>query len=365
MRLEQASLSSTELPAPPPGVRDGVIPATPARPPIILRRRIEAETVSPLRRRQLSWRRKPRLWRWTKRIAGLLAVIAAPAAAIVWLFTSQHFALRETAVVIGGLDAEPSAGGRRREIRSTDAPRRPSRVSEAWVRQQLEPFLGDNLLRLPLAAVAEPIERHPWVRAVDLGKELPASLRVRVAERREAAILRHGEGGPSSRLTYLDREGRPIAPLDPAEAAAVIETGEWVIVSRRVSPAAAPQVETPDPELGAALDLLRELEAAAPRWITGLSEIEILGEQDFKVITTGLPFPLVVQAGTIKDRIRRLEDHLPQLEERYGAEAVIDLRFERRIIVEPSPRGPAVREPAATAPAVADPGETQQKGDSG
>ncbi len=254
-----------------------------------------------------------------------------PVAAVVWLLTSERFALSGLTVTIGEPSEARSRAARPGEARPgearTDAE---PRVSEAWVRQQLEPFLGANLLRLELAAVAAPIERHPWVRAVDVSKELPARLRVRVAERRAAAVLR--EGGE---LFYLDDEGRTIAPADPGAG------DDLAVVSRRAPGDADPGA------LAAALELLRELEAADLARLADLEEIEILGEGDFRVLTAGLPFPLMVAAGTVEKRVRRLEGLLPQLEERYGAGAVVDLRFERRIIVQPSPGG------------------TQQRGDSG
>ena len=148
-------------------------------------RPIERQTESPFRRRQVRWRRRPKLLSWGRRLAATLAIAGMPVAAVVWLLTSDRFALSELAVTIG----EPHAA-RPGEARPDAEPR----VSETWVRHQLEPFLGANLLRLELDAVAAPIERHPWVRAVGVSKELPAQLRVRVAERREAALLSDGGG---------------------------------------------------------------------------------------------------------------------------------------------------------------------------
>ena len=73
-------------------------------------------------------------------------------------------------------------------------------------------------------------------------------------------------------------------------------------------------------------------------WHRGLSEIDILGRQDFKIFTTDLPFPLLVRGGTVEHKARRLKTLLPQIVDRYGPEAQVDLRFARRIIVQPGHR---------------------------
>ena len=100
----------------------------------------------------------------------------------------------------------------------------------------------------------------------------------------------------------------------------------------------------------AGIALVREIEVVRPPWSAGLSEIEILGENDFRVHTTSLPFPLLIRAGTLEQKTRLLEELLPQLAGRYGNLAAVDLRFNRRIIVKPlSPAGGG-RRPARPVP---------------
>jgi hypothetical protein len=88
-----------------------------------------------------------------------------------------------------------------------------------------------------------------------------------------------------------------------------------------------------------ALSIRRELVRVQPLWGTGVTEVEVLSDEDFRLHTTALPFPLLVRAGDVEPKIRDLEALLPQLLDYYGELAVVDLRFRRRIIVEPkSPR---------------------------
>ncbi|MEE8525242.1 MAG: FtsQ-type POTRA domain-containing protein [Thermoanaerobaculia bacterium] len=236
--------------------------------------------------------------RGLKPVAWFLAIVGSPVAAVLWLYHSPRFALRDVGVTFAeGGTASVAV-----------------RVPEAWVRETLAPFEGRNLLRLSLAEVTGRLEVHPWVKSVGLSKELPSRLRVRVTERRAVALLR--DGGD---LFYLDRDGEIIAPLEgtPPHLVTVELSGPW----RRPGPALA---------------LLGELEAVGPEWLGGLKRILILEENDFVLSTTDLPYPLLVRTGTVADKVRRLRELLPDIMARTGAGAAIDLRYEQRIIIQPS-----------------------------
>ncbi len=123
-------------------------------------------------------------------------------------------------------------------------------------------------------------------------------------------------------MVYLDEQGSKIATFDPLR-------GPRDLLLVTVSPAsgAAP---------AGAFALARELEASAPLWAGTLSEIEVLGEGDFRLYLGALSFPLLVRAGTLKERLSELEKLLPKLDQRYSKLAFIDLRFDRRIIFQPA-----------------------------
>lgn len=259
----------------------------------------------PLRRRgAIRHSRRHPLLRLVRPLLVAAAIVGAPAAAVLWFFGSPSFALRE-------LDLHLEPGGR---------------VTAAWVQRTLRPAVGWNLPRLPLGWVDGALKRHPWIAAADVRKQLPDQLVVHVIEKREVALGR-GAGGPGEpALWYLDAAGERIAPFDPADG----ET-DLVLLS-----GGAPGVG-----MESALRLRDEIAAAAPGWADGLSEIEVLGEKDFRVWSADLPFPVLVRAGTVARKNGYLETLLPEILRRYEGAAAVDLRFKRRIILQPIVRGRA------------------------
>jgi len=222
-----------------------------------------------------------------------LVLVGGPVALALWLFSSPTFAL-----------ARVDLDGNRF-------------VERAWVERALQPLQGANLISLPLPLVEELLSTNPWVEGVTVQKRLPDELYISLVERRPAALLRAG-----LTLTYLDERGQPIAAFDPARG-----PRDLLLVS--VSPATA---AAPD----GAFAIARELEASAPRWARTLSEVEVLGEGDYRLYLGALAFPLLVRAGTLKERLAELERLLPELNRRYTTLAFIDLRFDRRIIFQPA-----------------------------
>jgi cell division septal protein FtsQ len=251
--------------------------------------------VLPFRRRVFSARRKRRpLWLLLGApLAGAVSVVALPAALVVWVLQSSRFALGEVAVESG------------------------PRVPSSWVKEALAPLRGSNLVRLSLDDVRARLGGHPWLESAEVGKELPRRLSVRVRERRAAALLRNGAA-----LSYLDAEGRAIAPWTP------LGEEDLLIVSAPETADAA--------ELVAALGVARELERSAPAWAAALSEVEVLGGDEFRLTTAAVPFPLVVRAGTLELGARRLQALLPEISRRYPRLEGVDLRSERRIVIEPA-----------------------------
>ncbi len=273
--------------------------------------------------------RRGRLKSRLKLALAMFSLVVVPAVTIAWLMTSPRFAVQELSVVTGQW------------------------VPELWVREELAPLLGENLPRLPLTQAEEILLSHPWVWGADLRKDLPARLTVRVTERQAVALLRASDG-----FHYLDPQGIRIAPFSPTSSQSVdlplISISDRLLSRTRstassAGPDGAPTESsldrraaassTPaDPAPGAysAVQLLTEIQEAAPAWIAGLSEIEVLGEEDFCIYTSSLPFPVLVTTGTLHQRVRRLEELMPQIVARSDAGAAVDLRFARRIIVKPS-----------------------------
>jgi hypothetical protein len=258
------------------------------------------------RRRGAPPRRKRRslLLTLAKPLAVALSAVALPVGLSTWVLTSRRFQLREVTI------------------------ERTHRVSATWVRWALAPLSGQNLVRLSLADAAARLRRNPWIADADLAKELPDRLRVVITERRPAVLLLSGE-----RLAFADAAGHPIAPLgSPAETAAARRAGLLMVAFERPSAAGGSELSA---GIAGALAAAEELRRVRPRWAAALARIDVLGEEDFRLHSTALPCPLLVTGGRVATHLRRLEELLPELGRRYPALAGIDLRFSRRIVVQP------------------------------
>ena len=242
-----------------------------------------------------------------KPLAAALLLVALPGGLAAWVLTSPFFQLREV-VVSGGSE----------------------RVPTDWVAGTLASLEGQNLVRLPLAEIAEQLRRNPWIDTVELRKELPGLLRVQVSERRPVALL-YSEG----RLVYADTAGRPIVPV-----ASVDEAQQTGLLEVRFAHPVSGGSGGGD-GMASVLEVAAELGRVRADWAGALTRIEVLGEGDFRLHTGALRFPLLVTCGQVGPKIRRLEKLLPELERRYPAIAAVDLRFSQRIVVQPAAPGAA------------------------
>ena len=245
-----------------------------------------------------------------------LLVVALPVGIVVWLLYSPYFLIREVEV----------DGG--------------ARVSAAWMEENLTPLVGRHVLAVSLDGVRRRLSAHPWVASVELRRELPDRLRVSVVERQPVALLAGKDG-----LAFLDGEGLVIAPVP---AVPIARAGAAATVS--VSPATARpdgllvvHYRYPGPvPVQAALDLVAELRRAHPAWGVGAREVEILGEREYRVTTAALPYPLLLEAGTVAPAVANLQQMLPEIERRLPAVGEADLRSPRRLVIRPAVIRPQV-----------------------
>ncbi len=132
------------------------------------------------------------------------------------------------------------------------------------------------------------------------------------------------------RLAFADASGRPIAPVgSPAEAAAARRAGLLVVAFER------PAGSELEAGIAGALAVAAELGRVRPRWASGLARVDVLGEEDFRLHSTVLPCPLLVARGRVGTHLSRLDELLPELSRHYQGLAGIDLRLNRRIVVQP------------------------------
>ncbi len=257
-------------------------------------RDIQASSPSPFRRRRFvaSHRRRSPVLMLARPFLTALQLVGLPVAGGAWVITSPRFLLSN--IVVSGT----------------------SRVQPSEVGEALEPLRGQHLLWISLADVEGRLSENRWIRGANLRKKMPDSLVVEIQERQPVVLLRRDEG-----LFYVDRSGTVVDLYDPAR--------ETDLLLLSVAPGARLEVEP-------ALAVAAELELVAPDWASGLSEVEVLGGDDFRLFTAALPFPVLVSLGGVGRQVRKFREVIPEITRRYDRVAAVDLRFSRQIVVQPA-----------------------------
>ncbi len=306
--------------------RDG--PRPPVMPPPWTPAPADDGNVLPFRRRAgVRVRRRRRGFGVTRQFLLALVLVGSPASALWWSATSPRFAVSQLQVVTS------------------------ERVNRSWMEARLQHLMGRNLVWMSMESVERSLSGHPWIAGVEVTKALPDRLRVAVVERRPVAVLEAGD-----ERFYVDRTGRVIAPVGDEEAppgesrrggylllgVAAVAAGVKGTPPVAAGASPAPRDLLGEPVLARALDVVQAFSRAAPEWSAGLSRVEILGEEDFRLETGALPFELLVEAGQVEGRVRSLRELLPKLLARFPEPASVDLRFSHRIVVREAAGRPAV-----------------------
>jgi len=255
---------------------------------------IQVSNPSPFRRRRFvaPHRRRSLLLMLARPFLTALLLVGVPVAGGAWVITSPRFLLSN--IVVSGT----------------------SRVQPAEVGEALRPLRGKHLLLVSLADVEGRLSENRWIEGANLRKKMPDSLVVEVKERQPVMLLRRDEG-----LFYVDRSGTVIDLYDPAREA------DLLLLS--IAPGGRLEVEP-------ALAVAAELELVAPEWASGLSEVEVLGGNDFRLFTAALPFPVLVSLGGVGRQVRKFREVMPEITRRYDRVVAVDLRFSRQIVIQPA-----------------------------
>lgn len=270
-----------------------------------------AGRVLPYRRRSgVPVRRRGRTLGLLKQFAVAVVLVGTPAGALWWSATSPRFALH------------------RIDVETTE------RVNRGWVESRLAHLRGENLVWMSMHSVERSLADHPWIRGVEVAKSLPDRLRVAVVERQPVAVFEGADG-----RSYVDREGRLIAPVDDEETppAAGARPGGYLVLRESAAPEGGAPRAVPELERGLrrALDAAQALSRVDPSWGAGLTEVEVLGEEDLLLRTRELPFPVLVEAGTVEERVGRFQRAMPDVLARVPRPERVDLRFSNRMVVRP------------------------------
>ncbi|MCH9650575.1 MAG: FtsQ-type POTRA domain-containing protein [Deltaproteobacteria bacterium] len=237
-------------------------------------------------------RRKRRLLGALKLFVAAVFLVGAPVAFAAWALTTPHLALQEL------------------QVRAAD------RVPEVWVEEALSPFVGQNLLRMSLSTVGLQLSEHPWVAGASIRKALPHGLEVDIVPRQPRAVL---EG--SAERSFVDSDGRVIASLSAEETVVGL-------------PLLRGGLSAPE-DVRRALAVAAEPGRLGLPWAATLQEVEVLGKEDFRLTFAALPYPVLVRSGSLVEKEKYLERVLLEIASRYRHVKALDLRFARRIVLQP------------------------------
>jgi cell division protein FtsQ len=169
-----------------------------------------------------------------------------------------------------------------------------SRVSERELLELSPVGPGDHLLLADLDRMEIALARHPWVESVQVARELPPALVVRVAERRAAALVE------LSGLYLVDARGRVFkraAPGDGVDLPVVTGITRDDYVERRA------EVE---PLLAAALALLEEWALRGlDRW-RSVAEIHVDPDFGTTLFVGEEAFEIRLGTGDLPEKLSRL-----------------------------------------------------------
>jgi len=173
-------------------------------------------------------------------------------------------------------------------------------------------YVGLNLFQIDIARVQHDLGGLGWVRRIDIEKNLPDTLRIKITERSPVALVRSGD-----HLQYADDEGVQFAELSPAvgdEDLPVITDAEG-------------------PELARTIALLRDLRNRDRELYSRVSEVWPIAPRGFALYDRELGAVVYANAEDIATKWRNLyavlrAENDPKIE-------YADLRFAERVIVKP------------------------------
>jgi hypothetical protein len=241
-----------------------------------------------------------------------LAILAAlTPAAIEAARTHSYFAVREVALQHRG------------------------RLSPETLRAAIAVTPGTPIWDVDTLAVAERVRGLPWVRTVQVRRQLPDRIVVRVREHRPAAIV-----AVDADLFYVAANGRIFAAVgdtDGRDLPYVTGLGREDLDGRRgFGPRAVHR----------ALGLLRLVERDAPE-LGAVSEVHVDAETGLTLHPMQPAVPIVLGWGGYGEKIARVQRVLPLWQGRFSELREVTCEFEDEVIVRlREPRKPAA--PART-----------------
>ncbi|MBV9496534.1 MAG: FtsQ-type POTRA domain-containing protein [Acidobacteria bacterium] len=175
-------------------------------------------------------------------------------------------------------------------------------------------YLGANLFDLDIARVQNDLRGVSWIRAVNVEKKLPGTLRINVVERKAVALVQR-----SDRLAYVDEDGVTFAELSPH-----VGDEDLPIIA-----------DASGEELARSIALVRDLRTRDPQVYSRISEVKPIAPKSFALFDRELGAFVYANAEDVSAKWRTLYGVMRA--ENLGANAIeyADLRFNDRIVVKP------------------------------
>jgi cell division protein FtsQ len=194
-------------------------------------------------------------------------------------------------------------------------------TSRADLDRVMGPYLGTNLFHLDIARLHRDLASLSWVSRVEIKKQLPDTLRVKIVERTPVALAEYGNG-----VAYVDEHGTPFAELSPA-----------------VGDPDLPLITGASGEdLARCVAILRQLRTHDPEIYARISEVRPLPPRGFAFFDRQLQAFVYANEEELSSKWRDL--YAIVAAERFTPRdiAYADLRFNGRVVMKPLRAMPAV-----------------------
>jgi cell division protein FtsQ len=179
-------------------------------------------------------------------------------------------------------------------------------------------YTGLNLFQIDIARVQRDLGGLGWVRRIDIEKQLPDTLRIKITERTPVALVRDGD-----KLLYVDEEAAGFAELSPRAG-----DDDLPVIS-----------DAAGAELARTVKLLRDLRAGDRELYSRVSEIWPIPPRGFALYDRALGAVVYANADDISAKYRNL--HAILSAEQNPKIEYADLRFAGRVIVRQREAGHA------------------------
>jgi cell division septal protein FtsQ len=196
------------------------------------------------------------------------------------------------------------------------------RASTEEIDARLGRYVGHNILDLELAQIDAEVQSDPWVRRAAVRRVLPGTLRVRVEERRPAALAIIGD-----RPHLVDSTGYVIGPTGQAgtvESLPVLSGLDGL------------DDDTLRSALARGVQMLERLHRTSRDFAVRITELDLSREDRVEVIMADGGPAILLDPDRVDQNIHPFLELRDAIQRRVGSASYIDLRWRDRISVMPA-----------------------------